>query len=72
MKETAKSVMNILKKLTTIQPTDITPGPPVARPYEKRLEVLSTMGDAQVLQSYVVMPVITLYRVLDYFTTYLS
>ena len=31
------SETNVLKKLTTIHPTDMTPGPPVFRPYWKSL-----------------------------------
>jgi hypothetical protein len=30
--------LHLLKKLTIIQPTDMTPGPPIVRPYSKRLE----------------------------------
>lgn len=32
IQEAAEHMMNLLKKLTTIQPTDMTPGPPVRRP----------------------------------------
>ena len=52
-----------LKKLTMIQPTDMTPGPPMVRPYSKRLEAEKRQSDCQQLQSlrtYVVIPVTTL------------
>jgi hypothetical protein len=35
---------NMVKKDTTIQPTDMTPGPPVVRPYSKRV-VMPVMTD---------------------------
>jgi hypothetical protein len=40
------SPTNMVKKETTIQPTDITPGPPSVRPYEKRV-VMPVMIDGQ-------------------------
>jgi hypothetical protein len=36
--------MQIVKNETTIQPTDITPGPPVTRPVSKRV-VMPVMTD---------------------------
>lgn len=54
-----------LKKLTTIHPTDITPGPPVFKPYWKRLYRADQSREwwhSGYETSYVVKPVMTLYR----------
>ena len=56
---------DILKKQTTIQPTDMTPGPPVDSPYSKRLRCKRCQDRTKtwcIRSTYVVIPVITLYE----------
>ena len=58
---------NLLKKLTTIHPTDMTPGPPVIKPYSNSLEKDQRQRDARdgrQSKTNVVMPVMTLWKVL--------